>query len=72
MKNIFNTYVVALRSSLNPLSRLGCDQKEIPRLMENKQLISHSRQCSCTPVGFCQEFLSKEQRDNTGAFPILS
>jgi len=34
--------------------------------MENQQLVSSSRQCSITPVGFVQEFLSKEQYDNTG------
>jgi len=28
--------------------------------MENKQLISRSRPCSSTPVGFGQGFLSKE------------
>jgi hypothetical protein len=37
--------------------------------MENQQLVSPSRQCSNTPVGFGHGFLSKEQRDNTGATP---
>jgi len=37
--------------------------------MENRQLVSPSRQCSSTPVGFGQGFLSKEQRDNTAASP---
>jgi hypothetical protein len=37
--------------------------------MENQQLDSPSRQCSSTPVGFGQGFLSKEQRDNTAASP---
>jgi hypothetical protein len=35
--------------------------------VENRQLISPSRQCSSTPVGFGQGFRSKEQCDNTGA-----
>jgi hypothetical protein len=34
--------------------------------MENQQVSSSSRQCSITPVGFGQGFLSKEQCDNTG------
>jgi len=37
--------------------------------MENQQLVSPSRQCSSTPIGFGQGFLSREQRDNTGASP---
>jgi len=37
--------------------------------MEDQQLVSPSRQCSSTPVGFDQAFLSKEQCDNTGANP---
>jgi hypothetical protein len=40
--------------------------------MENRNLVSASRQCSRIPVGFGQEFLSKGQCDNTGAFPIVS
>jgi hypothetical protein len=44
-------------------------RRETHRKMEDKQLVSPSRQCSCTPVGFGQGFLSKEQRDNTRAFP---
>jgi len=40
--------------------------------MENQQFISPSQQCSSTSVGFCLGFLSKEQRDNTAASPILS
>jgi hypothetical protein len=40
--------------------------------MENQQLVSLSRQCSSTPVGFDQAFLNKEQCDNTGASPVLS
>ena len=31
-----------------------------------------SRKCSSTPVAFGRGFLRKEQRDNTGASPILS
>jgi len=40
--------------------------------MENQQLVSPLRQCSNTPVGIGQGFLSKEQCDNSGASPILS
>jgi len=35
--------------------------------MENQKLVSPSRLCSSTPVGFGLEFLSKEQCDNTRA-----
>jgi len=35
--------------------------------MKNQQLVSPSRQCSSTPTGFVQRFLSKEQCDITGA-----
>jgi len=35
--------------------------------MENQQVVSPSRQCSSTPVGFGQGFLIKEQCDNIGA-----
>jgi len=38
--------------------------------MENQQLGSFSRQCSSTPVGFVQGFLSEEPCDNTAASPI--
>jgi hypothetical protein len=34
-------------------------------------LYSPSRQCSSTPVGFGQGFVSKEQCDNTGAPPYF-
>jgi hypothetical protein len=34
-------------------------------------LVSPSWQCSSTPVDFGQGFISKEQRDNPGAFPII-
>jgi len=37
-----------------------------------QQLVSPSRQCSNTPIGFGQGFMNKEQRDNTGGSPILS
>ena len=43
----------------------------MPRKMENQQLVSPSRQCTSTPVGFGRGFLTKEQCDNTGASPIL-
>jgi hypothetical protein len=35
--------------------------------IDNRKLVSSSRQCSSTPVGFNQGFLRKEQNDNTGA-----
>jgi len=44
----------------------------MPRKMENEQLISPSRQCSSTPVGFGKVLLSKDQCDNTAASPILA
>jgi len=44
-------------------------RSETPRKMVDQQLVSPSRQCSSTPVGSGHGFLSKEQRDNTGAFP---
>jgi len=47
-------------------------RKKRPRKMVNRQLISLSRQCSSTPVGFGQRFLSKEPYENTGASHILS
>jgi hypothetical protein len=37
--------------------------------MENQYLVSTSRQCSSTPVGFGQGFLNKKQCENTGASP---
>jgi hypothetical protein len=37
--------------------------------MENEHLVSPSRQCFTTPVGFGQGFLSREKGDNTGASP---
>jgi len=40
--------------------------------MENKYMLSFPWQCSSTPVGFGQGFLTKEQCDNTGASPLLS
>jgi hypothetical protein len=40
--------------------------------MENYELVSPSRQCCCTQLGFGQGCLSKEQRDSTGASLILS
>ena len=38
--------------------------------MENQKLVSPSRKCSSTPLGFGQEFHSKKQCDNTGPSPI--
>jgi hypothetical protein len=43
-------------------------RRETPRKMVDQQLVSPSRQCSSTPIGFGQGFPSKEQRDNSGAF----
>ena len=37
---------------------------------KNQQLVSPSQQCSSTPVGCGQEFLSKEQCNNTAASPF--
>jgi hypothetical protein len=48
---------------------LGMQSEENAPKMKNKQLISLSRKCSSTPVGFRQGFLSKEQFGNTGAPP---
>ena len=39
--------------------------------IENQQFVSPSRQCSSTPVGFGQAFLSKEQV-TTQEYPPLS
>jgi len=41
-----------------------------PKKMEHQHLVTPSRQCFSTPVGFGQGFLSKEQCDKTGASPI--
>jgi len=38
--------------------------------MDNRQFVSPWWQCSSTPVGFGQGFLTKERRDNTGASPM--
>ena len=46
--------------------------KKKPRKMENQHLVSPSRQCSSTPVGFGQGWLSKVQFDNAGESPTLS
>jgi len=40
--------------------------------IENHQLVFPLQQCSSTPVGFGQVFLTKEQGNNTAAPPILS
>jgi hypothetical protein len=37
--------------------------------MKDQELVSPSQQCSSTPAGFEQGLLSKEQCDNTEAFP---
>jgi len=39
--------------------------------MENQYLITPSRQCSSTTVGFSRGFLSKEQCDNIAASPYF-
>jgi hypothetical protein len=46
--------------------------EETPLRMENQEFFSPMRHYSRIPVGSGQEFLSKEQRENTGASPILS
>ena len=43
-----------------------------PEKMDSKQLVSTSRQCSSTTVGFGRGFLDKEQCDNTRASPALA
>ena len=60
-----------LKISLHGLhsSPCGCDQKESPRKMKNKNVVCLSRECSSTPVGYGQEFLSKEKCDNTVSPP---
>ena len=47
-------------------------RRKRPENMKNQQLVSPSRQCSSTPVGFGQGFLTKEQCYNTGASPDLA
>jgi len=55
----------------NSLSTLRFRQKETARKIEYQQLVYPLRQCSITPVGFGQEFLSNGQCNNTGTSPIL-
>jgi hypothetical protein len=53
--------------------RLRVVGRKGPERWRPNSWFSLSRQCSSTPVGFGQGFLSKEQRDNTGtSSPILS
>jgi len=52
----------------SPSLPLACGQKETPPKYE-EQTVSPSQQCSSTPVGFGQGFLSKEQCDNTRESP---
>jgi len=40
--------------------------------MENQQLVSPSRQCSSTPVGFGHRLINEEQCDNLGASPDVA
>ena len=54
---------------LTSLVALGMRTEGNVPTMENRQLISPSRQCFSTPIGFDQRFLNKEQCDNTGASP---
>ena len=58
--------------ALTSFVTLGIRLEENGPKMENKQLVSPSRQCSSAPVGFGQSFLNKEQCDNAGATPTLS
>jgi len=54
---------------LTSLVALGMRTEGNVPTMDNRQLISPSRQCSSTPIDFGQRFLNKEQCDNTGAAP---
>jgi hypothetical protein len=47
-------------------------RRKRPEKIENQQLVSHSWQCSKTPVGFGQRFLSNERCDNFGTPPPRS
>jgi len=51
------------------LSRLRDAVRRKYPAMEKRQLISPSRQCFSTPIGFGQGFLNQGQCDNTGASP---
>jgi hypothetical protein len=57
---------------IDMVCRLRVVVKENATKNGEQQLVSPSRQCSNTPVGFGRGFINKEQRDNTGASPILS
>jgi hypothetical protein len=52
-------------------SPYGCGQKETPRKMENKHLVSFSRQCSNAPVGFGWGLISKEHCNDTHFYLFL-
>jgi hypothetical protein len=54
-----------------PPSPKRCDQNKRLRKMENQQFVSSSRHCFSTLVGFGQEFLYREQFDDTGESPWL-
>jgi hypothetical protein len=62
-----NCYCEQRTVQWHPSLPWGCGQKETPRKMESQQLVSSSRQCSSTPVGFGHRVLSEEQCDNPGA-----
>jgi hypothetical protein len=53
------------KSKLTFFFALEIKSEEKARKMENQLLVSPSRQCSSTPVGYVQGFLSKAQRYNT-------
>jgi len=56
-----DVYIYILRRFMDTFRR------KRPEKMENQRLVSPSRQCSSTPVGFGYGFLSKERCDITGA-----
>jgi len=60
------------KKKCTPFVVLGMQSEETPRKIKNQKLVSSSRQCSSTQVGFGHGCLSKEQCDNTGASAILS
>ena len=47
-------------------------RRKRPPKMESQQLVSTSRQCSSTTVGFGRGFLDKEQCDKTTVSPALA
>jgi hypothetical protein len=58
-----DVYIYILRRFMDTFRR------KRPEKMENQQLVSPSRQCSSTPVGFGYGVLSKEQCDHWSTPP---